>query len=186
MRMTFRAIGMWFLSMGPMFFLIVVINYPWPIVFGVEHNIDYLSVIGIIGIFMSALAFGYLRWLAKGSASGRVCFTEVEDRSFDNVSFLVSGLLPLMSLNLPQRSPLGLLLILGILCIVMVRSETYYANPTLALFGYRVYAVSMTGKANQTTTCFVLSTTPIFPETDGRVIFISRNVGLFRDLRTNK
>jgi len=68
--------------------------------------------------------------------------------SYENLSFLASYFVPLVSFNLLYLSH-TIVMILLVICIgvIFVQSGKYYTNPTLALFGYRVYHIKGLTKA---------------------------------------
>ena len=96
----------------------------------------------IIGI----LYFVYMEFIKKASSFNQsIEITSFDRHSYENLSFLASYFMPLVSFNLLYLSH-TIVMILLVICIgvIFVQSGKYYTNPTLALFGYRVYSV--TGK----------------------------------------
>ena len=71
-----------------------------------------------------------------------------ETHSYENLSFLASYFMPLVSFNLLYLSHVVVMILL-VTCIgiIFVQSGKYYTNPTLSLFSYKVYSIKGLTKA---------------------------------------
>lgn len=103
-----------------------------------------------VSLFIAGLLyFAYMEYIRKPSSFNQsVEVVSYESLSYENLSFLASYFVPLVSFNLLYLSH-TIVMILLVICIgvIFVQSGKYYTNPTLALFGYRVYHIKGLTKA---------------------------------------
>ena len=75
-------------------------------------------------------------------------FTEITASDFDHLTFLSTYIIPLITFNLNEpRSFIVVLVLLLMIGIIYMKSNLYYLNPTLLLFGYRVYKAKSDSKS---------------------------------------
>lgn len=75
-------------------------------------------------------------------------FTEITASDFDHLTFLSTYIIPLITFNLNEpRSFVVVLVLLLMIGIIYIKSNLYYLNPTLLLFGYRVYKAKSDSKS---------------------------------------
>jgi hypothetical protein len=76
-----------------------------------------------------------------GSMSIPVTIVSVEDINYEHLTFLTTYIIPLICFNLTSAR---YLIALGFLLIVIgaiyVKTDKFYANPTLAILGFRLYS----------------------------------------------
>lgn len=172
---TWRALLLWLVSMAPLFTVVFLVHYDW-------QRLEALYVVSGLGLVCSLVASLWFNRLRTGSSSTPVKLMKVEDKSYEHVTFLVSVLLPLMTLGLPQRKTLAFVVLTLGIGVLLIRTETYYANPTLALLGFRLYRVEALAKNDDPLNCFVLSKEVLEPQMEGRFLTISNSVCLFKRL----
>ena len=95
------------------------------------------------------LYFAYMEYIRKPSSFNQsIEIVSFESLSYENLSFLASYFVPLVSFNLLYLSHTIVMIFLVIsIGIIFIQSGKYYTNPTLALFGYRVYHIKGYTKA---------------------------------------
>jgi len=154
--------SLWFL-----FFLIIVVTVDIPICFGDECQFIGISSIFIKNIvpFISFLflilgvifhfRFGYR---VSGSKALPVELTKVEDQNYEHLTFLTTYIIPLICFNLTStRYVISLFLLLIIIGIIYVKTDKFYANPTLAVLGFRLYKVSIISRIGTKDNIIVIS-----------------------------
>ncbi|CAI2301547.1 hypothetical protein GNT15_07855 [Vibrio parahaemolyticus] len=79
-----------------------------------------------------------------GGAGDSMYITECQSENYEHLTFLATYIIPFFGFSFNE---IGRLLAYGVLLVVIgiifVRTDKYYANPTLALFGYKLYRVNM-------------------------------------------
>lgn len=95
-------------------------------------------------LIIGMLYFAYMEFIKKTSSFNQsIEITSFDSHSYENLSFLASYFMPLVSFNLLYLSHTIVMILLVIsIGVIFVQSGKYYTNPTLALFGYRVYSVT--------------------------------------------
>lgn len=67
-------------------------------------------------------------------------FTDITPADFDHLTFLSTYIIPLITFNL--NTPRNFIVVMALLLMIgaiYLKSNLYYLNPTLLLFGYRIY-----------------------------------------------
>lgn len=95
----------------------------------------------IITLIIEGLVYFYLKksW-ERNSPELSVEIVEIENQNYNTLTFIASYFIPLVSFNyLKLNHWIVLLFLLIIIGIIFCKSDGYYNNPTLALFGFRLY-----------------------------------------------
>lgn len=141
------------LSLWLLFFLIILVTVDIPVCFGSECKFvgwsELLSDNLIPTIALALLSLGmffYVRfnYRLSGSKSIPVKIEKIEDLNYEHLTFLTTYIIPLICFNLTStRYLLALLFLLIVIGIIYVKTDKFYANPTLAVLGYRLYKVTV-------------------------------------------
>lgn len=79
----------------------------------------------------------------KGAKKIPLQITEISDENYEHLTFLTTYIVPLISLNLAStRYVLILFILLFVIGAIYTKTDKYFANPTLAILGFRLYKVS--------------------------------------------
>lgn len=155
MKSRFPKLLLFILSMAPFFVILGLMTMDIPICFdsnshfvGLEDfwkntrvgwAIISLSIVGELIIF--ALFNGVCK---RVSGEQSELIYKVKNKNFELISFVTSIFLPLISFQYDQLSHwIVMLIVLIIICYIFCTSDGYFTNPTLALFGYRLYEVDL-------------------------------------------
>lgn len=147
-----RKIGLFFLSLWLLFVLIIIITAKVPICFTKDCSFvgfTYLLSNNIIPILcFLALAVGIIsywdfRYQMKGTPELSFKITEIENIDYEHLTFLTTYIIPLVCF---QFEVLRYIIVFVILLIVIgsiyIRTDLFYANPTLAILQFRIYKVT--------------------------------------------
>lgn len=144
---------LYILSLWLLFFLIIVVTANIPICFGegckfigweilLKNNVIPLAS-------LSLLVFGIVFFLRfdyriSGSKKIPVQILKIEDVNYEHLTFLTTYIIPLICFNLTSaRYIFALVFLLIVIGIIYVKTDKFYANPTLAVLGYRLYKVTI-------------------------------------------
>ena len=140
---------LYILSLWFLFVLIIVITAEIPFCFEAGcHFIGYaellsrniVSLIALVFVLGGILFYYRFKYHIAGSKALPVKIAKIQDLNYEHLTFLTTYIIPLICFNL---SSIRYLLALGILLLVIgaiyVRTDKFYANPTLALLGFRIY-----------------------------------------------
>lgn len=190
-KIELYIISLWFL-----FLLLFINKIHVPLCFG-----DGCSFIGFWKLLLSnvvptvslgfIIAGAILYWrfnyiVEKGAKSLPMTITSIEDLYFENLSFLITYIIPLVGFDLDSnRNRLMLFLVLFLIGWFYVKANIFYTNPSLAVLGYRIYKIDVSragnnGKAETLTNMIVIvrgqlqKGDVIFPKTlDDNILFVT-------------
>lgn len=96
-----------------------------------------LCVAWLIGAVLSWIAFASFKWVDKKSGYELVDVVEKEDAS---LNFFMTMIIPLLIDDVDTiQGAITFFIIVILMCALLGRTNLFYANPVLAMFGYRVY-----------------------------------------------
>lgn len=150
---TLQKFELYILSLWLLFFLIIVVSVQVPVCIGEGckfigwKEVISQNVISIISfLFLMSGFFFYFRfnYRVSGSQNLPVEIIEIEDLNYEHLTFLTTYIIPLICFNLTSyRYAFALAILLVIIGIIYVKTDKFYANPTLAVLGYRLYKVTV-------------------------------------------
>lgn len=144
-----RKIDLYILSLGLLFvfFLIITIQFPdFP--FQCKNieawkELAKSNVLPIISIFLLLYCYyAYVKFNFDLDGATDIPFEiqKIEDINYEHLTFLATYVVPLISFdfnNERQMIVLGLLLV--VMGIIYIKTNLFYANPSLALLGFYIY-----------------------------------------------
>ncbi|WP_297510038.1 anti-phage protein KwaA [Flavobacterium sp.] len=147
-----RKIGLYFLSLWLLFILIFIITVKIPIylkkdwVFiGLENllKINIIPFLCFIAIIIGWISFSDFKHKVKGSTELPFKVESIENIDYEHLTFLTTYIVPLVCFNfISIRYLIVLLILLIIIGIIYIRTDLFYANPTLAILQFRIYKIS--------------------------------------------
>ena len=128
----------------------------------------------IIG-FLSLLVFNKNNNYNRENAKK---FESVESKDFDHLTFLSTYVLPLITFNLNDtHSFIVLIFLIVMIGAIYIKSNLYYLNPTLLLFGYKIYKA----KNSQNNIVLISKTTLLSSCINSRYIDLGNNIYFLKD-----
>jgi hypothetical protein len=148
---TIDKVLLYFISLSLLFLLIVVITIDIP--FTLSKDAVFIgfkkllakNIIAIFALIMFIFSLACLNLFTdslKGSKKNAVIISEVENLNYEPLAFLVTYILPLICLDFDNfRYIIVLIMLLVIIGTIYVKTNMFYANPTLAIMGFHTYKV---------------------------------------------
>jgi hypothetical protein len=145
-------VGMYLLSLWLLLVLIFVnkINIDlcfdckfatWEELFAIVAK-NLLPVLCVVVLFFSLAFYAAFAQIIRGAKDGPFKIVEIEDKSADHLVFLATYVIPLLSFSLDTtRQVVSLIIILTLIGAIYVRTNLFYANPTLSLLGFKICTV---------------------------------------------
>ncbi|MEZ5358851.1 MAG: anti-phage protein KwaA [Candidatus Zixiibacteriota bacterium] len=144
-------VQLYIVSLWLLFLLIIIITIDVPVCFAPDcefigvAEFMRLNVIPIVSaaLLLLGLIF-YWRFRHKIAGSKEIPFTvtELKNINFEHLTFLTTYIIPLICFDLSStRYAFVLLVLLVLIGAIYVKTDMFYANPTLALLGYHIYKV---------------------------------------------
>jgi hypothetical protein len=149
-------IGMYLLSLWLLFILIIVNKIAVPVcihcqwangaeLLALAKN-NFLPIVCVVLLFISAGFYLYFKRLIEESKDGPFEVQELENKNAENLVFLATYVIPLIGFGLETaRQVADLAITLVVLAGIYVRTNLFYANPTLSLLGFKVYSAKIGG-----------------------------------------
>ncbi len=147
-----RKIGLYFLSLWLLFILIFIITVKIPIYLnkdwafiGLENllKINIIPFLCFIAIIIGWISFSDFKHKVKGSTELPFKVESIENIDYEHLTFLTTYIVPLVCFNFTSiRYLIVLLILLIIIGIIYIRTDLFYANPTLAILQFRIYKIS--------------------------------------------
>lgn len=152
-KSTFNKMGLYILSLMLLFVFIIILSAKIPFCYGSScHFIGFYqlassNIISIICLIFIGIAFYFYRrfkGLTKVNNADCVTITACQSESYESLTFLATYIVPFMGFSFddPQKN-LAYFLLIVVIGLIFIKTDKYYANPTLALFGYKLYRVNI-------------------------------------------
>ena len=187
---VWEKLELYILSLWLLFFLIIVVTADIPICF--EKNCSFVgwnyiiskNILPIISLFFLILGFlFYFRFDYRVSGSKKLPATisQIEDYNYEHLTFLTTYIIPLICFNLTSaRYIFSLAFLLVIIGIIYVRTDKFYANPTLAVLGFRLYKVTVKTRASTNKNVIVIVKTRLSNNDKIRMLDLDEKVSFAR------
>lgn len=149
MRNTRRKIDLYILSLGLLFvfFAIITIKVPecqhsfkeWA--FWQELLIaNPIPVISIVLLLYCFVAYKRFDFDLKGATDIPFEIKKIEGINYEHLTFLATYVVPLISFDFGSgRQMIVLALLLIVMGVIYIKTDLFYANPSLALLGFHIY-----------------------------------------------
>lgn len=151
MRNTHRKIDLYVLSLGLLFFFLVIITIKFPGSYFIFNDFsawikllleNKVTIIAIILLFYCLYAYKRFDFDLKGATDIPFEIKKIEGINYEHLTFLATYVVPLISFDFgSDRQMIVLALLLIVMGIIYIKTDLFYANPSLALLGFHIYRV---------------------------------------------
>lgn len=146
-----RKIGLYFLSLWLLYILIIIITIQIPIDFS-EHSsfvgFNYLISNNLMPIFcfgaitISFIAYKDFEYKMIGTPELSFEILEIEKIDYEHLTFLTTYIIPLVCFQFDDiRYVLVFFTLFLVIGLIYIRTDLFYANPTLAILKFRIYRI---------------------------------------------
>jgi len=147
-----RKIDLYILSLGLLFIFFLIITAKIP-----EHQFSFnewvswkmllvvnlIPVISIILLIYCLYAYKRFDFDLKGATDIPFEIKKIEGINYEHLTFLATYVVPLISFDFDSgRQMIVLALLLTVMGVIYVKTDLFYANPSLALLGFHIYRVN--------------------------------------------
>lgn len=173
-RQSVMKFELYVISLWLLFILMIVVKVNIPICFGADcqyigtwilitTNVLPLISLALIGIV--AICYIRFKYRIDSNVGLPIVVKNVEDLSYEHLTFLTTYIVPLICFNLDNvRYTIALFILLFVIGQIYLKTDKFYANPTLAILGFRLYKLEIDGISK------VMITTQRINESD-KVVF---------------
>lgn len=149
MNGVLAKVGLYILSLGLLFLFFLIISatpsaMPFE-VFEFSSWKDLLSrnifpSVSVFGLVCCVISYRRFNYLLKGAVNIPFQISKLENINYEHLTFLATYVVPLISFDFSSgRQLIVLTLLLVVMGIIYIKTDLFYANPSLALLGYRIY-----------------------------------------------
>jgi len=146
-----RKIGLFFLSLWLFFILTIIITIKIPICFDDDCTFigfieliktNLISFLCIICLFIGAYSYFDFTFKLKDANQMPFKIAKIENINYEHLTFLTTYIVPLVCFNFVDfRYQIVLLILIFVIAMIYIKTDLFYANPTLALLNYKIYRV---------------------------------------------
>lgn len=161
-----RKIALYFLSLWLLFLLIIIITADIPIYWchdwmfvGLKYLLlnNVVPIICVFALIIGGLSYYDFNHQITGTPELSFKITEIENIDYEHLTFLTTYIVPLVCFNFESiRYEIVLAILLIVIGAIYIRTDLFYANPTLAILRFRIYRVSGSFRNNETRNGIVL------------------------------
>jgi len=139
-----RKIGLFFLSLWLLFLLIIIITANSEFIGWSElASNNIIPIFCIVALIIGLISFLDFRFQMTGTPELSFKITELENIDYEHLTFLTTYIIPLVCFQFENfRYIITFILILLVIGLIYIRTDLFYANPTLAILGFRIYKIS--------------------------------------------
>lgn len=176
-----RKAGLYVISLWLLFLLVIIITARIPICWGEGcefigfSELDSAIIVPIVCLFClfwGIYEFRKFSFDIKGSKNLPFKLVKVEGINYEHLTFLATYIIPLVTFDFEStRYLIVLALLLIFMGIIYIKTDLFYANPSLALLGFHIYKADGEFKNNQTRHDIVIITRSKLKNSD-RVSYI--------------
>lgn len=147
-----RKIGLFFLSLWLLFVLIIIITAKVPTCFTgdcyfvgwsylLKNNL--IPILCLLALLVGLISYLDFKYQMKGTSELSFKVTEIENIDYEHLTFLTTYIIPLVCFQFENlRYIIVFIIILFVIGSIYIRTDLFYANPTLAILKFRIYKVS--------------------------------------------
>lgn len=149
MNNTYRKINLYILSLCLLFIFLVIITIKFPDKsFNIEESEAWstlllsnaVAIISTMMFIYSFFAYKKFEFDLKGATNIPFEIKKVESINYEHLTFLATYIIPLISFDFESaRQMLVLGLLLVVMGVIYIKTDLFYANPSLALLGFYIY-----------------------------------------------
>ena len=136
--------------------------------------------------FLILGVFYYFRFDYRISGSKKLPakIEKIEDLNYEHLTFLTTYIIPLICFNLAStRYILALIFLLIVIGVIYVKTDKFYANPTLAVLGYRLYKVTVTTRTTKKEKIVVITKDRLMESDQIRMLDLDEKVCFGRKIK---
>lgn len=144
-----RKIDLYILSLAVLFVFIIIITTQMPANdFCISDlsswqklaQANIVTIISVILLGYSLWAYKQFDFALKGTTDIPFEIKKIEGINYEHLTFLATYVVPLISFDFNVgRQVVVLFLLLVIMGVIYIKTDLFYANPSLALLGFHIY-----------------------------------------------
>lgn len=154
-----RKAGLYVISLWLLFLLVIIITAKIPMCWGEDCEFIGFSqldsaiivpIVCLVCLLWGIYEFKRFSFDIKGSTNLPFKLVKVESINYEHLTFLATYIIPLVTFDFEStRYLIVLALLLIFMGIIYIKTDLFYANPSLALLGFHIYKADGEFKNNE-------------------------------------
>jgi hypothetical protein len=146
-----RKIGLFILSLWLFFILTIIITAHIPVYFAKDYVFigwcelllkNIIPLVCLLGIILGIVSYFDFKNVLKSATNMPFNISKIENINCEHLTFLTTYIVPLVCFNFVEiRYQIVLVVLIIVICAIYVKTDLFYANPTLALLGFKIYKI---------------------------------------------
>ncbi|SGZ17476.1 anti-phage protein KwaA [Moritella viscosa] len=155
-----RKVGLYVISLWLLFLLVIIITVKIPFCWGDNcHFIGFnqlntaivIPIICLACLLWGIYEFKRFKFDIEGTTNIPFKLVKVESINYEHLTFLATYIIPLVTFDFESvRYLIVLALLLFFMGVIYIKTDLFYANPSLALLGFHIYKADGLFKGDDT------------------------------------
>ena len=183
-------VGLYITSLWLLFLLLIILKIDFPI--NCSNNCAFIgfgellnrNIVPAVSFIFLIIGIGYcysFKYKFGGTAQLQIEVHSAKNVNYEHITFLTTYIVPLLSFDISNMRYLVLLFsLLIIIGAIYIKTDLFYANPTLALLGYHIYKITGSRNIEIEDDCYediiVIAKTKISSSDEIQLIYLSDNI----------
>ena len=148
---------------------------------------NWLACLMLLSIFICLIIKRDFEFDLEGGASDSLMIKKCQSENYEHLTFLSTYIIPFLGFNFdsPMRL-LAYLFLVVLIGVMLVRSDKCYANPTLAVLGYKLYRATLSDGCNDYNSVVIVTKSDLSSGDNVAYKFISKTVCFVRKVNSVK
>lgn len=186
---TLDKIGLYILSLLILFVFIIFLTLDIPYCFGESCKFvgfsdltgialkNASSILSLLGLVAGLYFYFRFENEVKGGSLDVMKIEKSNSESYEHLVFLATYILPFIGFTFDgPRKTIAYFLLLVVIGLIFIKTDKYYANPTLALLGYKLYKTDVSCGGVQYKNIVIISKSDLHDDDQVNFKFLSKNV----------
>ncbi|GLR02758.1 hypothetical protein GCM10007906_03450 [Vibrio hyugaensis] len=145
---------------------------------------DFLFLFSIIQIIYCEYLRRQFKYYLKGGGEDTLKVMRCEGEDYESLTFLATYIVPFAGMSFDSLNKvIAYLILILVIGVIFVRTEKYYANPTLAIFGYKLYKTDLSDSNAFYQSILIITKNEIKIGDNVSYKFLSNSVCFARDIK---
>ncbi|PMN65655.1 anti-phage protein KwaA [Enterovibrio norvegicus] len=121
----------------------------------------------------------------SGGCSDTLRVLSCKNHDYENLTFLATYIIPFVGLNFDSIPKLlAYIMLITLIGAMLIKTGKYYANPTLALFGYQLFITDLSDSQNHYCSIVVITKSNLKKDVNVSYKFLSTNVCFVKEVKS--
>lgn len=195
-RSNWDKIELYIISLWLLFLIMFILTIDIPIYFGEDSKYigtinllkrNIISVCSLLFLILGLVFYGRFKYKIAGSNKTPIEIIKIENFNYKHLTFITTYIVPLIGINFNSfRYVMVLFILLIAIGAIYIRTDLFYANPTLALLGFHIYRVNGKFRTEMRNNIIVIAKEPLEEKMKVSYKKLDKKIYFVRGINGNK